>query len=91
MDRAVKEAVQQRHALKRAGDPAREKAMAAAVSDVLDGTVSGAKEAARARGLGVDAVRLAVKAERERRKEASTEPMLCGHGRDPSLCDRCSR
>lgn len=70
MDRAVKEAVQQRHALKRAGDPAREKAMAAAVSDVLDGTVSSCKAAAQARGLGEDAVRVAVKAERERRKEA---------------------
>lgn len=70
MDRAVKAAVQERHALRRQGDPAREKDMAAAVSDVLDGTVPSAKEAARARGLGVDAVRVAVKTERERLKGA---------------------
>ena len=70
MDREVKRAVQERHALKRAGDPAREKALAAAVSDVLDGTVESCKAAAHARGLGEDAVRRAVRAERDWRKES---------------------
>ena len=61
-----------------------------AAQDVLDGVLS-CNAAALARGVSATLVKEAVKAERERRETASVNPMVCPHGRDPRLCERCAR
>lgn len=60
--------IEERQALKAKAREDREKAIARAVADVLDGTCASADEAARGRGLSPNAVQAAVKAERARQK-----------------------
>jgi hypothetical protein len=72
-EKMMAQALKERSAQVKKAAEEKAKALKRAVSDVLDGSVATAAEAARARGLSAEAVSKAVRAERERLARAAKD------------------